>query len=143
MYGNRSCTTYMKPALVWKNRRRKIASSRCCTPKFSLLLIKDFHKIPFVSRLHLVWSAQDTSSGTDDWKLGCEIAQGFLNFQCPIWLSWIIMDPRDYSCQVSSFGSHFWSINWTVDLKINYIAGKVNHSQFTVKLHNFLSTTTF
>ena len=47
------------------------------------------------------------------------------------------MDPQYYSCQVSSLGSHFCSINWAVDLKINCIGEKVNYGQFTVKLLNF------
>ena len=58
----------------------------------------------------------------------------------------IFMDhygPQDYSCQVSSLGSHFWSVNWAVDLKICCVGGKVNYGQFIVKLHNFLSTSTF
>ena len=52
-------------------------------------------------------------------------------------------EPPRFSCQVSSLGSYFCSVNRAVDLKINCIGEKVNYGQFTVKLHNFLSTSTF
>ena len=79
---------------------------------------------------------------TDNWKLGFEFAQGQMDFKSPILLSWIILDPQNFSCQVSSLGSHFCSVNWSVDLKINCIGEKVNYGQFIVKLHNFLSMST-
>ena len=32
---------------------------------------------------------------------------------------------QDHSCRVSSLGSHFWSVNWIIDLKISCIGEKI------------------
>ena len=40
-----------------------------------------------------------------------------------MWISWIILYPQDFSCQVSSLGSHFCSVNWSIYLK-SAILGK-------------------
>ena len=54
-------------------------------------------------------------------KLGFEFAQGCFDLQCPMWISYFMLDSQVCPYQVSSPDSNFCPVNWTIDLEINYI----------------------
>ena len=69
-------------------------------------------------------------------------AQRYFNLKCLIWISCFILDSQVYPYQVSSLDSKFCPVNWTVDLEISCIGGKVNCDQLAVKSHENWPTST-
>ena len=131
----------MKSNYGWSDSLKWIR--RCCTLKFALPFSSTFshHKTLGAQDQVRVCSAQDSSLHC--WpKLGFEFAQRCFDLKFPKWLSCFMLDSQVYPYQVSSLDSNLCPINWTVDLEISCIGGKVNCGQLTVKPHDFWPTST-
>ena len=84
-----------KNSPIYLFRLKKIEQGQLLYPKIFPLIYQDFsHKTSWTQDRIKVCSAQDTSSCTDNPKLGFEFAQGFLDYQCFILLQTSLWTPK-------------------------------------------------